>query len=118
MLTVMRFSFVLYLSVAPRRQKGFFMYYDAAKTGKRIQNLRREKGLTQERLAENLNISTDHMAKIEIGKRSCSLDVLVKAALFFDVTLDYLILGRTPENQFRDEIDSAIRILETLRNQI
>ena len=34
------------------------MYYDQKESGKRIAALRKEKGLTQEQLAEKLNIST------------------------------------------------------------
>ena len=45
------------------------MSYDTLETGRRIQKLRREKGLTQEQLAERLNVSTVHLAKIETGKR-------------------------------------------------
>lgn len=43
------------------------MHYNALNTGKRIQKLRKDKGLTQEQLAERLNLSTVHMAKIETG---------------------------------------------------
>lgn len=53
----------------------YAMHYNALNTGKRIQKLRKDKGLTQEQLAERLNLSTVHMAKIETGQRSCSLDV-------------------------------------------
>ncbi len=58
------------------------MHYNALNTGKRIQKLRKDKGLTQEQLAERLNLSTVHMAKIETGQRSCSLDVLTEFAMF------------------------------------
>ena len=58
------------------------MSYDTLETGRRIQKLRREKGLTQEQLAERLNVSTVHLAKIETGKRGCSLDILIDFAAF------------------------------------
>lgn len=40
------------------------MYYDQKESGKRIAALRKEKGLTQEQLAEKLNIST---STLEVG---------------------------------------------------
>ena len=40
------------------------MYYDQKESGKRIAALRKEKGMTQEQLAEKLNISTSTLGKI------------------------------------------------------
>ncbi len=44
------------------------MYFDSYITGKRIQQLRKTKGLTQEQFAAKLNISDRHLGKIERGK--------------------------------------------------
>ena len=94
------------------------MHYNAVDTGKRIQKLRKNRGLTQEQLAEKLNLSTVHMAKIEIGKRSCSLDVLAEFAVFFNASLDYLVLGKITARELRGELDAAIRTLESLRDSL
>lgn len=94
------------------------MYYDITEIGRRIQRLRRAKGLTQERLAEELNISVVHLAKIENGKRGCSLDILVDIAVFFDASLDYLVLGKVRGDDLREQLDSAILALETLRKNL
>ena len=83
------------------------MHYNALNTGKRIQKLRKDKGLTQEQLAERLNLSTVHMAKIGTGQRSCSLDVLTEFAMFFNASLDYLVLGKITEKE--------LTLYETLR---
>lgn len=37
------------------------MYYDIVETGRRIQQLRREKGITQEEFAARLNITDRHL---------------------------------------------------------
>ena len=60
------------------------MYYDQKESGKRIAALRKEKGMTQEQLAEKLNISYSMMAKIEIGNKGISIDLgtLPQAAWF------------------------------------
>lgn len=94
------------------------MYYDIAEIGTRIQKLRKGHGLTQEQLAEELNISTIHLSKIENGKRGCSLDILVSIAVFFDASLDYLALGKCREHELRKQIDFAISTLETLRQNL
>jgi DNA-binding XRE family transcriptional regulator len=47
---------------------------------KRIQKLRKNMGLSQEDLAEKINISRTHMGHIEQGRRSPSLKVMTKIA--------------------------------------
>ena len=96
----------------------YAMHYNALNTGKRIQKLRKDKGLTQEQLAERLNPSTVHMAKIETGQRSCSLDVLTEFAMFFNASLDYLVLGKITEKELRGELEAAIHTLESLRDSL
>ena len=75
-------------------------------------------GLTQEQLAERLNVSTVHLAKIETGKRGCSLDILIDFATFFNVSLDYLVLGKVSDSEVRVRLDAAIRTLEALREDM
>lgn len=48
--------------------------------GKRIAKLRRKTELTQEKLAEKVNVSTTHIGLIETGKRRASLKTLQKIA--------------------------------------
>ena len=45
--------------------------------GKRIQNLRRAKGYTQQKFAEMIGLSTNYLSDIERGKSSARLDKLV-----------------------------------------
>ena len=52
------------------------MRFDQVKFGHRIKHLRKKRNLTQEQLATALHISTDHLSKIELGKRGISIDLL------------------------------------------
>ena len=70
------------------------MYYDLVESGKRIKALRKKHGLTQERLAEQLGIAVNTVARIEIGNRGISTDLAIELAVRFDTTLDYIFLGR------------------------
>lgn len=45
------------------------MHFQPIQFGGRIRKLRREHHLTQERLVVMLNISVEHLRKIELGKR-------------------------------------------------
>ena len=46
------------------------MYFDANDFAARLQTLRKAQGMTQEELAEALNISLEHLSKMERGKRN------------------------------------------------
>ena len=95
------------------------MRFDAVECGKRIKALREEKRLTQMELAEQICITTDHLRAIERWRRACSIDLLVDLSLFFEVTLDHLVLGRTSANKtIRAEVLQAIEILEGIRNSL
>ncbi len=75
------------------------MYFDSYATGKRIQQLRKASGMTQEELAIKLNISDRHLRRIERGEEAPSIDLFVEIKTIFNSTLDYLILGKTPSEQ-------------------
>lgn len=67
-------------------------YFAQIELGLRIKSLRTEKGLTQEKLAESLGISVEYVGKIERGKRTPSLDLVIAMAKFFHVSTDYILL--------------------------
>ena len=75
------------------------MYFDSYSAGKRIQQLRKTKGLTQEELAIKLNISDRHLRNIERGEEAPSIDLLVEIMETFNTTLDYLIVRKTPSEK-------------------
>lgn len=60
----------------------------------RLKELRLEKGLTQEKLANKLGINRTTIAKIESGDRDLTLDHIQRMSDFFGVPYDYL-LGKT-----------------------
>ena len=99
------------------------MFYDMKQCGARIQQLRIQNGYTQEEFAKILNIDRSNLSRIESGKRSCSLELLVQLSSLFNVTLDYLILGldkaSTSETNnilhLKANIESLIQQLEALK---
>lgn len=70
------------------------MYYDIEKSGERINKLRKERGLTQVELAEVLDIHAKTISKVERGICGMSVDYLLLVAEYFNVTLDYLVIGK------------------------
>ena len=70
----------------------------------RLKQLREAKGLTQLRLAMELNVSQETISGYEIGKAVPPAEMLVKLADALDSSVDY-ILGRT-------DIKSTLRASE------
>lgn len=60
-----------------------------------IRNLRIDRGLTQSKVAEYLNVKQNTYSQYEIGVLNYPVDVVVKLADYYGVSVDYL-LGRTP----------------------
>lgn len=59
--------------------------------GKRIREERQRLNLTQEKLAEDINISTAYLGQIERGERSVTLDKLIPLSNRLGVTIDFLL---------------------------
>ena len=59
-----------------------------------IRNLRIDGGYTQAQIAEYLNVKQNTYSQYEIGTLNYPIDVLMKLADFYNVSVDFL-LGRT-----------------------
>ena len=59
--------------------------------GMRIRTIRRQRGLTQEELAEQVGISASFLGHLERGTRVASLETLVTLCNTLDVNPDYLL---------------------------
>ena len=60
----------------------------------RLRDLREDRDLKQRELAEHLNCSQKTYSNYELGQRDIPTDVLIKPALYYNVSVDY-ILGLT-----------------------
>lgn len=58
--------------------------------------LRKERGLSQKKAAEDLGVSQALLSHYEKGIRECGLEFVVRAADYYQVSCDYL-LGRSPD---------------------
>jgi len=63
-----------------------------------IRNLRIDNGYTQKQIAEYLHIKQNTYSQYEIGVLNYPVDVLIKLADFYDVSVDYLLV-RTDVNE-------------------
>ena len=80
------------------RKERYFMIYDIEASGMRIKKLREKQGMTQENLAEQINMSRKTISAIENGRKGTTIDTLVLLAEKLETSLDYLVLGRLADS--------------------
>ena len=64
--------------------------------GKRVQELRKTKGISQEELAIKMGVSRQAVSKWESEQSSPDIDKIILLSEFFDVTTDYILKGIEP----------------------
>lgn len=64
----------------------------------RIRDLREDKDLNQTQVAKYLGMSQTGYSKYETGENDIPTQVLIKLALFYDTSIDYL-LGQTDRKE-------------------
>ena len=57
----------------------------------RLKDLRKANNITQVHMAKILECAEQHYQKIEYGKVNLTQDKLIKLAIFFEVSTDYLL---------------------------
>ena len=71
--------------------------------GANLKNLRLEKSLTQEQLAECLGLQVQTISYIENGRVFISSDVFAKICNFFDVSLEFMFKPKFMEQTGKTE---------------
>lgn len=102
------------------RRKGQNMkIYDIKESGKRIKELRKAEGLSQEDLADKMGVERSFISRIETGERGCSMDVAVRLVDVLHTSLDYLIFGEGIEaKEASKEMDEIIAQMVALREKL
>jgi len=61
--------------------------------GKKVRNLRKSKGLSQEKFANLSNIDRTYIADIENGKRNISITIIKKISDALEISMSELLSG-------------------------
>ncbi len=85
--------------------------------GKQIANLRSKKGFTQEKLAELVNYSPNHISKLESARTNPSFELLVNIAKALDIELKELFNFDEYEdiNYIKSEFNKFLKTSDTKR---
>lgn len=82
---------------------------DLQKIGTFLKDLRKEKGLTQEQLAETLNVSRRTVSRWETGSNMPDLDLLMEIADLYEVDLREMLNGeRKSEDKMNKELEETV----------
>ena len=83
--------------------------------GEKIKTLRREMKITQEQLAEYLDISSQAVSKWETGISSPDIDMLPRLAIFFHTSIDNLL--NFDRQRIDEEVDKLVKESIPLREE-
>ena len=86
---------------------------DQGKIGKFLATLRKEKNLTQEELAEKLNVARRTVSRWETGFNLPDMDILVEISDFYSVDLREILDGNRRTDKMEQEMkDFCLRIIK------
>lgn len=92
---------------------------DQKKVGLFLKTLRKEKNITQEVLAETLNVSGRTVSRWETGKNMPDISLLVELSEFYQVSISEIIDGeRKSEKMNQDVKDTAVKMAEYSKNEL
>lgn len=89
---------------------------DYAKMGQKIKNIRRERKLTQDQLAEMVGCNTSHISNVENSHTKVSLNVLLAIANALNTSIDYL-LSNQYENSSMALDNEILRAIKDCDNE-
>lgn len=104
------------------------MYYDIKESGKRLSELRKMKGLTQQQVADELGMDVDTVRKNEQGRRGLSIDAagIYAAGIYaeyYHTTIDFIVHGKESSHDdisamladYPEEVRSkAVKLLQNI----
>ena len=95
---------------------------DQKKIGSLLKELRKEKRLTQEQLAEHFNVSTRSVSRWENGINMPELSLLIELADFYNVDIREIIDGERKSENMNEEVKETVLKLsdytETINQKI
>lgn len=77
---------------------------DQKKIGSFLRELRKEQRITQEDLAEKLNVSSRTISRWETGSNMPDISLLIEIADFFDVSIPEIINGERKSEKMDEEV--------------
>ena len=90
---------------------------DLIKIGAFLQELRKEKGLTQEQLAEQTGVSRRTVSRWETGNNMPDLDILMELSDFYAVDLREILNGERKTERMNEELKETVMQVADYSNE-
>ncbi len=88
------------------------------KIGEFLKHLRKDKGLTQEQLAEEFGVSSRSVSRWENGNTMPDISIIIELADFYDVDIREIICGeRKSENMDKELKDTLVTVADYTNNE-
>ena len=81
---------------------------DQVKIGRYLQELRKEKGLTQEQLADKMGVARRTVSRWETGNNMPDLDILIELSDLYEVGLRELLDGERKSEDMNKEMEETV----------
>ena len=81
---------------------------DLVKIGKFLQELRKEKGLTQEQLAEQMGVARRTVSRWETGSNMPDMDILIDLSDLYSVDLREILSGERKSERMDQELKETV----------
>ena len=94
------------MKIDKKQERGKKM--DQCMIGEFLKELRKDKNITQEQLAEKMNVSRRTVSRWETGSNMPDLDILVELSDFYNVDLRDIFNGKRRENNMDREIKDTL----------
>lgn len=88
------------------------------KIGIFFRELRKEKGLTQEQLAERFGVSRRTVSRWETGSNMPDLDILIEIADYYEVELRELLDGERKDERMDKELEETVLKVADYSNEV
>ncbi len=90
---------------------------DLIKIGAFLQELRKDKGLTQEQLAEQTGVSRRTVSRWETGNNMPDLDILMELSDFYAVDLREILNGERKTERMNEELKETVMQVADYSNE-
>ena len=84
----------------------------------KLYELRKQKGLSQEELANRLNVSRQTVSKWEVGESSPDMEKLVAISELFDISLDELVLDKATKKEETTEQTTKQKLYSDIKEHV
>ena len=89
---------------------------DQTKIGSFLKELRKEKNLSQEELAERFNVSSRSISRWENGNTMPDISIIIELADFYDVDIRELLNGERKSENMKEELKETLTMVADYTN--